>query len=184
MDYNIILPLMIAVVASSAVSRVISSETIYTFKLVRRGIDIRQLEQTSPLRTVTVGEAMTRNFPNVSPTLSVKDLVDRLRRTGHHGFPVVNEDGTLYGVVTLSDVEAAMSGGNPEAMTVADIATSSVSVVYPDEYLHDVFVKLGSREVGRIPVVDRADPKRLLGVLRRHDIIRAYNRAVTRRPAR
>lgn len=181
-DYAIILPLMIAVVISLVVSRSLGRETIYTLKLVRRGIDIRQLEQTSPLREATVGKAMTRDFPTVLPTMPVSELVTKLRRSGHHGFPVVDKNGNFVGVVALADVEAAMSRGGSSDLTVGDIASKSVVVAYPDEFIHDVFVKLGTQEVGRVPVVDRDNPKRLLGVLRRHDVIIAYAKAIRRRP--
>jgi CIC family chloride channel protein len=184
-DYKIILPLIIAVMISTVVARSLSRGTIYTLKLMRRGIDIRQLEQTSPMREVTVAEAMTRDFPSVSPTMSVNELITRLSKSGHHGFPIIDKDGDFKGMVTLSDVEAAMSkGDNPTDLTVTDIAPKSVIVAYPDQYLHDVLVKFGAQEVGRIPVVDRSNPKRLLGCLRRHDIIRAYAKAVTRKPKR
>lgn len=177
-DYNIILPLMLAVVISTIITRSLSRETIYTLKLVRRGVDIRQLEQTSPMRMVTVAEAMTRNFPTVPSTMPVSELVTKLRRSGHHGFPVVDKYDKFIGVVTLSDVEAAMSKGSPEGLTVDDIASKSVVVAYPDQYIHDVLVKLGT-DVGRIPVVDRKNPRHLLGVLRRHDIVSAYTKVVT-----
>ncbi len=180
MDYKIILPLLIAVVISTVVSRGLSRESIYTLKLLRRGIDIRQLEQTSPMREIAVGEAMTRNFPTALPTMPVTELVTALRRTGHHGFPVVGTDGGLLGVVTLADVEAAMSKDSPEKLKVEDIYTKAVVTAYPDEYIHDVFLKLGTQDVGRIPVVDRNNPKHLLGVLRRHDIVSAYTRAVAK----
>jgi CIC family chloride channel protein len=182
MDYKIILPLMIAVVTSTVVSRSLSHETIYTLKLMRRGIDIRQLEQTSPMREVTAAQAMTHNYSSVPPTMSVSKLVNELRKTGYHGLPVVDKLGNLCGVVTPSDVEAAISRGDIENLTVDDISTKSLIVAYPDEYLHDVLVKLGAQEVGRIPVVDRSNPKRLLGILQRPDIIRAYVKKVARKP--
>jgi len=182
MNYTLILPLMIAVVIGTVVTRSLNRETIYTAKLMRRGIDIRRLEETSPMRTVTAGEVMTRNFPTVPPTMPISELVARLRKTGHHGFPVVDKDGNLCGMVTLSDIEAVMSKGKPEGITVGDIASKSVILAYPDQYLHDVLVSFGTRDVGRIPVVDRNNPKHLLGVLRRHDIIRAYTKTVTGKP--
>ena len=74
-----------------------------------------------------------------------------------------------------------MPKGNPEGLTVDDIASRSLIVAYPDQYLHDVLVRLGARDIGRIPVVDRNNPQRLLGVLRRHDITRAYVKAVARK---
>lgn len=177
-DYRIILPLMIAVVISTVISRSLSRESIYTLKLMRAGIQVHELEQTSPMRTVTVAEAMTKNFPTVLPIVPVTDLIKKLRSSGHHGFPVVDEDGSLHGVVTLSDVEELMSASTPEGVTVSDICSDSVITVYPDEYLHDVLVRLGTKEVGRIPVVERNNPRHLVGILRRHDIIRAYAKAV------
>jgi CIC family chloride channel protein len=177
-DYMIILPLMIAVVISIIISRTLSRESIYSLKLVRRGVDIHQLYQISPLREVTVGQAMTRDFPTVPPTMPVSELVTKLRQTGHHGFPVVNKKGEFVGVVTLSDVEAMMPESGSSKLKVGDITSKSVVVAYPDEHIHDVFVKLGTRDVGRIPVVDRNNPKRLLGVLRRHDVVAAYGRAI------
>jgi len=185
-DYALILPLMIAVVVSTIIARYFTSESIYTLRLLRRGIDTRRLEDTSPMRTITVGEVMTRNFPTVLPTMMLSELAAKLRNTGHHGFPVVDKDGNFCGCVTISDLEAGMvmSKGSPEKATVGDIASKSVIVTYPDEYIHDALAKLGSHAVGRIPVVDRSNPKRLIGVLRRHDIIHAYTKVVARQPRR
>jgi len=177
-DYQIILPLMVAVVLSTIVARSLSRESIYTQKLVRRGIDIRRLEQTSPMRTITVAKAMTRNFPSVLPTMSVCNLLTRLSKSGHHGFPVVDEDGDFCGMVTLPDVEAAMAKAHPKELTVADIVPKSVITAYPDQYLHEVLARVGVQDMGKIPVVDRSNPRRLLGILRRQDIIRAYSRAI------
>ena len=178
MDYKIILPLMIAVVISTFVSRLLNRETIYTEKLMRRGINITQLEQSSPLRNVTAGEAMTRNYPTVLPTMSVNEVVTRMRRTDHHGFPVVDENGDLVGMITLAAIEAAMAEGDVSQRTVQDVMSSPESVSYPDEKVHDVFWKWGTQEVVRVPVVSRDNPKHLLGVLRRHDIIAAYSKAM------
>jgi CIC family chloride channel protein len=180
-DYVIILPLMIAVVISIVISRGLNRETIYTLKLVRRGVDIRNFYQISPLLEVTVSEVMTRDFPSVPPTMLVHDLITKFEQTRHHGFPVVNKNGEFVGVVTISDVEKAMSKGASPNLTVDDIASKSVIVAYPDEYIHDIFVKLGTRDVGRVPVVDRNNPKRLLGVLRRQDVLVAYAQAIRHR---
>jgi CIC family chloride channel protein len=183
-DYNIILPLMIAVVISTVISRSLNRETIYTLKLVRRGVDLHQLDQASPLREVTVGEAMTRGFPTVLPQMLVSQLLTKLRDTGYHGFPVVDKDDNLVGMVTVSDIETAMAKGDVSDMAVGDITSKSLVVAYPDEYVHDVFVRLGTREVGRIPVVARNNPKRLLGVLQRQDVLIAYAKVIRRRPRR
>jgi CIC family chloride channel protein len=182
-DYTLILPLMSAVVISTLVARSFSRESIYTLCLVRRGVDIHRREQADVLSGITVGEAMSHNFPTVSPTTPIAQLMDEIHHTGHHGFPVVNEDGHLCGCVTLEDVEAAMGRKNP-GLVVDDIATKSPVVAYPDQSIHDALSQFRGEGVGRIPVVSRDDPKKLLGVLRRHDIIRAYVKATGSQPSR
>jgi CIC family chloride channel protein len=174
---------MSVVVISTLIARSFSRESIYTLRLVRRGIDIHRREQADVFSGITVGEAMSRNFPTVLPTTPIAQLMDEIHHTGHHGFPVVDENGHLCGCVTLQDVEAAMSKKNP-GLVVNDIATKSPLVAYPDQSIHEALSQFGGRDVGRIPVVSRDDPKKLLGVLRRHDIIRAYVKATGSEPQR
>jgi len=176
-DYALILPLMSAVTISTLIARGISRESIYTLRLVRRGIDIHRREEADILGAITVNEVMTRDFPTVLPSMPVPELMEELHQSGHHGFPIVDESGSFCGIVTLEDVEAAMSRKD-FTLTAGDIATKSPIVAYPDQSIHDALAQFGGRDVGRIPVVDRNDPKRLLGVLRRHDVIRAYTKAL------
>jgi CIC family chloride channel protein len=180
-DYAIMLPLMTAVVISTVLSRALKRETIYTLKLLRRGVDVEQEEMSDVMRTITVKEAMTRDFPTVPTTMRIDQLLSQFRKTGHHGFPVVDKEGRLAGIVTQTDVERHLGAGTGKnQQTVGDIATKSPFVVYPDQTLGRV---LGAteEEYGRIPVVSRDDARHLLGVLRRHDIIRAYRRKAKRR---
>lgn len=172
--YTIILPVMTAVVISTVLSRQMSRGSIYTLKLMRRGVDIGQEEVSDVMRTIKVKDAMTSNFPTVPPEMQVKELMRLIQRTGYHGFPVVGEKKSLFGVVTLTDVERHLSEGE-NRLTVADIATRSPFVAYPDQSLERV---LGAtdEEYGRIPVVSESDGRRLLGVLQRQGIIKAYRK--------
>lgn len=178
-DYLIILPVIAAVVISTFIARRISRESIYTTKVRQSGFEILE-GQLDPLRDVTVGGTMTRDFPTVPPDMPVDELLREMERTGHHGFPVLDEEGRLFGVVTLSDVEEALQEATDE-LKVSDIATRNPVTAYPDESVRSVLRRFATMDVGRIPVVSRDDPTRLLGCLRRHDIVRAYSKAVTAR---
>lgn len=184
-DYNIILPLMLATVISVLISRAIAPESIYTTKLVRRGIRLQQGRDVDVLQAVKVQQVMTRNMDTVPASLSLPALLIEFERTHHHGFPVLDQQGELLGVVTLQDLEAAMETPGWEQRHVADIATTTdLSVAYPDEAVGTALRRLGVRDVGRLPVVSRDNPKRLLGVVRRQDIVRAYNIALLARADR
>jgi CIC family chloride channel protein len=129
------------------------------------------------MSSIKVGDIMTRDFPTVPLSMSISEVMDRLHESGHHGFPVLDALGNFAGIITLQDVEAALSKKDA-SLTVGDTANKSPIVAYPDQSVHDALARLGGRDVGRLPVVDRSNPKRLLGVLRRHDVTRAYARAV------
>ncbi len=178
-DYAIILPLLLAVLVSTLLARQLSRETIYTLKLVRRGVTMRPAEEAEFLEGLTVGDVMTRNYPTVSTQMSIPELIEKLNRTGHHGLPVVDENGHLYGMVTLTDVESKITG-DIKQLTVADIATRKLITAYPDQLLSELVEHLGmgTSEVPRIPVVSRQAPTHLLGILRRQDIIKGYAKTV------
>jgi len=138
-----------------------------------------EMGEKDVLRTIKVEEVMTRNFPTVPSTMSVKEMSNMLRDTGHHGFPVLDETGYLFGVATLADLETSLRSGKAD-LTVGDIATREPFVAYPDQSLHEV-LGATAEDYGRIPIVDRHDRNRLLGVLRRHDIMVAYRRRLAQK---
>ncbi len=181
-DYHIILPLMFAVVIAWFASRaILRGETINTIPLARRGIRISQGRDVDIMQGILVQEAMTPNPDTVPADMTLSGLLEEFNRTRHHGFPVLDTDGHLFGMVTLQDLQRALERGLPLETPAAEIATRRPHVVFPDETMASALEKLGRLGVGRLPVVSREDPRKLLGIVRRDDILRAYNLALTRR---
>jgi len=179
-DYRIILPLMFATVISTILSQWRESESVYTLKIKRRGIDVRARKDMDLMRTIQVKDAMTpvSKFTTVTPSTSAQELARLFQRTGHHGVVVLDQNHELYGVVTLMDLERALRSDRKN-ITVADICTTNVLTAFPDETLDDALRHFGALDVGRIPVVSRQNPRRVVGVLRRSDIVHAYSSALT-----
>jgi CIC family chloride channel protein len=181
-DYHIILPLMLTTVMSTLVSRLISRESIYTLKLTRRGVHLSQGQDIDVMQGITVREAMTTEVDTVPLYMTLDELAGEFSRTHHHGFPVMDEAGELAGVVTIQDLDRAMASGTLESKTVADIAVQDdLLVAYPYEPMWKALRRLGRRGVGRLPVVEKEGSSRLVGVVRRVDIIRAYDQAIAAR---
>lgn len=173
-DYSIILPLMSATVLSNLVSRWLSEESMYTIKVKRRRVDLRGLHAVNPIEAVTVEDAMTREFASVPPGMPLTGLIMRLAAEGQTGYPVVDADGVLVGVVTAQDVQQALINRNPDRMTVAEICTRNVVVCRPEQSLSTVLPLFGTHDIGRLPVIDPDHPDRIIGVLRRTDVVSAY----------
>ncbi|MGD2158545.1 MAG: chloride channel protein [Anaerolineales bacterium] len=181
-DYLIILPLMLATVMSTLVSRFLSRESIYTLKLTRRGIHLEQGQDIDLMQAVTVGEAMTTDLDVVPLHMPLSALVEEFDRTQHHGFPVVNDSDELVGVVSIQDLKRAIAKGTIEGKSVEDIATTNgLLVAYPGEPMGAALRRLATRDVGRLPVVEREGSRKLVGAVRRGDIIRAYRHALVKR---
>ena len=181
-NYQIILPLMLATVTSTLFSNAPSPEAIYTLKLTRRGVHLQEGKDIDVMQTITVGEAMSTDLDTVPSDLSLGDLAQEFERSHHHGFPVVDEDGALTGIVTIQDLDRALESGVGDDLTVRDIATcQNLVTAYDDEPMWTALRKLGVRDVGRLPVIKRGTERELVGIVRRKDIIQAYNTAIIQR---
>ena len=184
-DYRIILPLMLTVVVATLIAqRLLHNESIYTLKLSRRGVRLQRGRDQDILRSVLVREVAQRtNLHTVPADMSLAQLADFLSSSHHHGLPVLDEQGRLWGIVTVSDLEQAFDEKLPPDTPVSQIGTTwpHLKVAFLDESIGEVLARMGTRGLGRMPVVDRANAYELLGMIRRADIIRAYDMAMTRR---
>jgi CIC family chloride channel protein len=183
-DYRIILPLMLTVVIATLLARrMLKGESIYTLKLSRRGIRLQSGQDIDVMEGILVREVMTVDVDSVTTDMTLQELAETVNRTRHHGFPVLYEQGSLWGIVTVTDLESALSHNMPLKTTVAEIGTSRdhLLIAYPNETMGAALARMGTRGLGRIPVVHCDNPQVLLGLIRREDIIRAYRLALTRR---
>jgi CIC family chloride channel protein len=181
-DYRLMVPLMAAVIFSMVVAERLHKESIYTLKLTRRGIRLRRGRDVDVMENIMVAEVMRpapEPIPGNMPLRMVPSLLDKVRM---HGLPVIKEDGALCGVVTVQDVEHAVDTDEKNLdLPVTKFCSQHPIVAYPDETLQRALERMSHRDIGRLPVVDRNNPTKLAGWISRADIIRAYERALTRR---
>lgn len=182
-DYRIILPLMFAVAISLVISQWLQGDSVYSLGLARKGVRLERGRDVEVLEAITVGEVMRTNIEALHETNSLETAADVLMSTRHHGLPVLDSAGELAGVFTVQDLERARSQDPGLQQTVGDACTRELQVAYPDESIGQALRRMSARDIGRLPVVARGFPRRLLGVLRRADLVRAYDVALTRRSA-
>lgn len=170
-NYHLLPPLMLA----STLAFVISGKwTIYE-KQVQTRMDspAHRREMTiDVLELIQVKDAMSKDIITVDPATQVPTVLNLVHKYGHVGYPVLDNI-KLVGVVTFEDAEK-VPFDERENIRVEDIMTTSVIVTYEDESLEDALKKLLDNGIGRLPVVDREDPTKLLGLLTKFDIIRVH----------
>ena len=179
-DYRIILPLMIAVVAGLVVSQHLTHESVYTLALLRKGIRLERGHDVEVLQGLSVQEVMRKDVTTIYEDDTLATAADLLFKLHRHGVVVVDHAGKLVGVFALQDLNKVDPQQWPN-LKVGEICTHGVLVTHPDETLGEALQRMSAADVGRLPVVAREDPRHILGILRRADVIRAYDIALTRR---
>ena len=178
-DYNSVLPLMlVSVIADGIAMLLMPRASIMTEKLARRGLHIHQDYEADVLQQMRVAETMDREVPKLPADMKVSELADRIARrdpevSRHQGMVILDAAGKLAGVITRGDVLRALDEDKTGSLTVLDAGTRHPIVTYPDELLHDASSKMLRHNIGRLPVVDRNDPQRVVGYLGRPGIMAA-----------
>jgi len=174
-DYQFILPLMFACVLSDAIALLAYEETIYTKKLRKKGIRIEHDLEVNILRTITVKEAMVTDIMSVTEDTPVRKIANMIISTGYQGFPVLDEEGGLVGIISHSDVSRALQKGQLD-LRARDLEAKKIVTAYPDETLEEVLERMALKGIGHIPVVERFNPKNLVGFVTRSDIIKVHKK--------
>jgi len=178
-DYNSVLPLMlVSVIADGIAILLMPKASIMTEKLARRGLHIHQEYEADVLQQVRVSETMDPDAPILRHTMKVRELANRIARhdpevSQHQGMFIVDANNRLSGVITRGDVMRALDRDPSGEITVLEAGNQNVIVSYPDELLHDASIKMLRNNIGRLPVVDRYDPTRVVGYLGRSGIMAA-----------
>jgi CIC family chloride channel protein len=137
-------------------------------------------------------------FVDVLQTIQVKDLMDRVKiptmipqdmpflefkkffsESKQHYFPVMDHEKRMTGIFSINDVRSVLFTVEIEHLVlVKDIATSDIIVATPEEDLNSVLQKYTTRNIESLPVVQADDHGKLMGMLRRREVIAFYNQRI------
>ncbi len=169
-----LLPLLGGCTASFLVSSLLMRTSIMTEKIARRGVRVLGEYSTDFLDQLHVRDCALRSVV----TLRADDTLSAARAwitsgaggASHHGFPVVDAAGDLVGVLTRRDLIEAADPNTP----LRQIVRRPAIVTYEDCSLRQAADQLARENIGRLPVVSRVAPRRLLGILTRSDLVEAH----------
>ncbi|HUU56816.1 MAG TPA: chloride channel protein [bacterium] len=174
-NYSIILPLMTACVIALVVSRRLDHLSIYTTKLKRAGIELREGKDVDVLKSINARDVMRREFETVSSGMLFRDLMEFVQTARQNSFPVVGGDNRLVGVISMQNLRRWINERSFSNVVVAEeLAQRDIVTVSEDETLYTVWDKFERLDVESLPVVRMDDPGRLAGLLFRKDAYAAY----------
>ena len=169
-----LLPLLGGCSAAYFVSCLLMRNTIMTEKIARRGIEVPSEYISDLLAHLKVSAAFSSKLSIVSADETIQLLRERVASGDpawtHQGYPIVNADGNLVGVVTLRDIH---NPAHVSTQRIGDLIHRPPITINPDSSLREVANEMIRHDVGRLVVVDRAEPHRPIGMITRGDFLRA-----------
>ena len=175
-----LLPLLGGCTAAFLVSCLMMRHTIMTEKIARRGIRVPSDYAADFLDQIWVRDHATRTIVALAATDTLQHLREWFESGGsgceHHGFPVVDANGQLLGVVTRREIIDKKAASELE---VRHLIRRAPAVAFEDNSLREAADLMVSHGVGRLPVVSRTAPEQVIGMLTRSDLLTAHARRLT-----
>ena len=178
-DFHAVVPVILVCVIADAIAVRYMPYSIMTEKLARMGFGAGQDYEANALKQLSVADVMVRDVVTVRPEASVREVADRfstgdLKASRHQALPIVDSEGCLQGIVTQGDLLRALQSDPEGKMCVLDAGTRSLVVAHPDERVFDAMSKMLENNIGRLPVVDRADPQKMVGYINRANVMGSW----------
>jgi chloride channel protein, CIC family len=175
-DLRMMPAVLIACVASFAVTVLLMRRSILTERLARRGWHLSYEYTVDPFEVMRVSEIMTQPVHTLPVRMSIEEALAFFTaengRKRHKSYPVIDDAGRVAGMVSRSDVLRWSRAGGSQGQTLKEGALGGeVFIGYADEPVGQLADRMAAADVGRVPVVDRASGK-LVGLLARRDLLR------------
>jgi Zn-dependent protease/predicted transcriptional regulator len=132
------------------------------FVFIAAGREAQMVEQQQNARDLTVLDAMMTDFRTLPPHASLREAVDLLRAGSQHDFPIVDEHGTVIGVLPRTELISGLADFGP-AHQAQEVMLRSTLVLEPSGSLSDALQKLDQSGLSALPVIDPVH-ERLIGL--------------------
>jgi CIC family chloride channel protein len=170
--WDALLPLIIGASTAYAVSVLVLKRSVLTEKIARRGFHLSREYDVDPLEILFIGEVMDDEILTFEAHVPAAEALEAISDTSPDNvaarrqmlYPIVSDADRLLGVVTRTQLETAVHEGCADA-AVTTLGIAEPYVTHPDETLRSVAATMAAHAVDRMPVVDRHDPTRIVGMI-------------------
>jgi len=129
--------------------------------------------RSRPKTDLTVNEIMRKNVSAVPHSATFDEVIECIEHSRDNTLPVVDADRDLIGVIRFRELSHALFDRELGSLVrAADVTTPVGRVLYPDEPISRASAMFAASKDDCIPVIAAESPHRLLGVVRRRDVLR------------
>ncbi len=178
-DYKIILPLMICCIISTIIASSLKEGSIYTIKLLRRGINLVKGMEQNVLIKLKVKDFMDTDYITVYETDSLGVIVNKFKEFNVAYLYVVNKENELTGIISFHDIMPVLDEKVLIPLVIAkDIASSKIISITPEDNLQKALRIMNNLKITQLPVVSKKGDKKLIGYISERRILEAYDNEI------
>ncbi len=178
-NYKIIIPTMFASITGAFMAKRIYTDSIDMVELSRKGIDLHSGREISILASIKVKEVMTREFTTIDENANINDVLNLIIRGKGLYFPVINSVGDMVGIISMQDIKAVLLEEYiKKVVTAGELATEEVIVLQASDNLNTALEKFSLKDIDEIPVIESHINRKVVGMIKRGDVIATYNKKV------
>jgi CIC family chloride channel protein len=131
------------------------------------------------LEGIKVGDVAFKQRQTIFEGMTLKEIVRFLAESQQHYFPVVDAAGRFVGIFSTNDVRRYLFNESIwDLANARDVMATRIVSVTPEDDLNSALRKFTDLNLDELPVVAPGDKTKLLGMLRRRDVIAKYNQAL------
>ena len=178
-DYRMTIAAMIATSVASLIVQQTIGRSFFHWQLERRGLDLRGGRARHLLQSLSVRNLMSDDYTTIGANTSVGRLKHLLATQPHEAFVVTDGENGLLGVISFADIKhVAFDDSLDDLINARDLVRKGGTVLTLDETLEAAMADMDQSGRDCLPVVAARGAKKVEGVVRRDDLLRAYNSAL------
>ena len=179
-DYKLTIAVMIATAIASVVTQQVFGRSFFTWQLERRGVAVKGGQDIGLLKSIRIGNLMDQRYQTIAPEAPIAEVRTKLQAAPWGELFVVDEQRRLSGTITFADLnEVAFDTSHDDELSAIDVARDHPVVLHVDDDLEAAVRVYGASGEAHLPVVDSDERMTLLGVAHEHEVVIAYQRALS-----
>ena len=177
-EYSFILPLMLAVIVSTTISRLVQKNSVHLLHLEEQGYQINEGKASNILKSIFVRDVKINKLNSIQESTRLPELVEKMIISPGNSFYTLDQQNKITGVITEVELRPIMTEYEnvKEFLVANDIANPNIICTKLDDDLDYVLRLFGKINADSIPVISDDDNARLLGAINRQDVLSIYNR--------
>jgi len=179
-DYTIILPLMITTIIATLLAIRVKKESIYTLKLIRRGIDIFAGREVNVLKSIQVRNVVKKSIILVDERAAFDEVLEKIINSAHNYIYVANQDGKLTGYISMLEIRQTIQdyATLKHILIAKDLLNPYVHIIKETDNLDYAMKQFGRLGLDELPVTGSNGDEKIIGTLWQIDVIGTYNQQI------